>query len=121
MQKPMIRLEAIFESNLVASRSLEFKGYQQTFPAFLHALRDKNSKSDNNAGKIEVNIDIPVVGQLWEKVTGVLEITRHVMVPFLRIFGAVEGHGFRILQLKCVDGCVLVRIALILVLWWARC
>jgi hypothetical protein len=69
-----------------------FKGYQGSFPDFLAALRVKKSNYDD-AGKVEVNINNPVVGQLWDEVMGLLAFTRSVMVPFLKVFGVVEGHG----------------------------
>ncbi len=92
VQKSIIRLDAIFESNLVASRSIGFKGYQGSVPDFLAALRVKKSNNDDS-GKVEVNINNLVVGQLWDEVMGPLAFTRSVMVPFLKIFGVVEGHG----------------------------
>jgi hypothetical protein len=92
VQKSLIRLDVIFESNLVALRSMGFKGYQGLFPDFLAALRVKKSNYDD-AGKVEVNINNPVVGQLWDEVMGLLAFTRSVMVPFLKVFGVVEGHS----------------------------
>jgi hypothetical protein len=83
VQKSLIRLDAIFESNLVASRSMGFKGYQGSFPDVLTALRVKKSNYDD-AGKVEVNINNPVVGQLWDEMMGLLVFTRSVMVPFLK-------------------------------------
>ncbi len=85
MRKSLIRLDAIFESDLVASRSMGFKGYHGLFPDFLAALRVKKSNYDD-AGKVEVNINNPVVGQLWDEVMGLLAFTRSVMVPFLQKF-----------------------------------
>ena len=65
---------------------------RDTFPDFLAALRVKKSNYDD-AGKVEVNINNPVVGQLWDEVMGLLAFTRSVMVPFLKVFGVVKGHG----------------------------
>ncbi len=42
VQKSLIRIDAIFESNLVASRSMGFTGNQGSFPYFLADLRVKN-------------------------------------------------------------------------------
>jgi hypothetical protein len=43
------------------------------FPDFLAALRVKKSNYDD-AGKVEVNINNPVVGQLWDEVMGQLPL-----------------------------------------------
>ncbi len=99
VQKSLIRLDAIFESDLVASRSMGFKGYQGLFPDFLTALRVKKSYYDD-AREVEVNINNPVVGQLWNEVMGLLTFTRSVMVPFLKVFGVVEGHGLSLFEVK---------------------
>ena len=92
MQKSLIRLDVIFESNLVALRSMGFKGYQGSFPDFLAALRVKKSNYDD-AGKVEVNINNPVVGQLWDEVMGLLAFTKSAMATFLKVFGVFKGHG----------------------------
>jgi hypothetical protein len=102
VQKSLIRLDVIFESNLVALRSMGFKGYQGLFPDFLAALRVKKYNYDD-AGKVEVNINNPVVGQLWDEVMGLLAFTRSVMVPFLKVFGVVEGHGLSPFAVNKID------------------
>ncbi len=92
VQKSLIRLGAIFESDLVASRSMGFKEYQGLFPDYLAALRVKKSNYDDD-GKVEININNPVVGQLWDEVMGLLAFIRSAMFPFIKVFGVVEGHG----------------------------
>ncbi len=59
----------------------------------------KKSNYDD-AGNVEVNINNPVVCQLWDEVMGLLAFTRSVMVPFLTFFGVVEGRGLSSFAVK---------------------
>jgi hypothetical protein len=92
VDKSNIRLESIFQSGLVTSRSkTTFKGYQQTFPEFILALQ---AGSDGvSGGPVEIDLDEPAVDQLWEEVKGVIEVANSWMIPFLGMFGVVEGNG----------------------------
>jgi hypothetical protein len=90
VQKAEIKMRAIFESNLVTSRSkTSFKGYQETLEEFLESLKGEIDM----AGPVEVDLSKPAVTQLWEEVRGVIEATNSWMIPFLGLFGAEAGNG----------------------------
>jgi len=90
--KTNIRLDAIFEGNLVTSRShTSFKGYQQTIPDFLKNLRA--TLNVNASGPVDVNLDEPAVNQLWDEVKGIIQAVNSWMIPFLKIFDVEEGNG----------------------------
>ena len=73
VDKSNIRLDAIFESDLVTARShTSFKGYQHTFPEFLQSL--KKGSAGTTGRPIHVDNDKPVVDELWEEVKGVIEV-----------------------------------------------
>ena len=87
-----IRLEAIFQSNLVTARThTSFKGYQQTFPEFLDTL--KKGSVGATTGPVNVDDDKPAVDQLWDEVKGVIEVVNSWMLPFLKVFGVEKGNG----------------------------
>jgi hypothetical protein len=72
-----------------------FKGYQGSFPDFLAALREKISNYDD-AGKVEFNINNPVVGQeLWDEVMGLLAFTRFHFSKFLEWLRVVVSRLFQ--------------------------
>ena len=92
VDKSNIKVEALYESNLVTSRThTNFKGYQATFPEFLAAM--KSGSIGATAGPVEVDLDIAPVNQLWEEVSGVIAVTNAWMTPFLRLFGVEAGNG----------------------------
>ena len=92
VDKSNIRLDAIFESDLVTARShTSFKGYQHTFPEFLQSL--KKGSAGTTGGPVHVDNDMPAVDQLWEEVKGVIEVVNSWMLPFLKVFGVEEGNG----------------------------
>ena len=82
-QKSITKLDIMFESGLVASRSrLTFKGYQQTFPDFIHSALASNKDNKTN-GLVNVDLDKSPVHQLWGDVQVVLNIATEWMVMFL--------------------------------------
>ena len=92
VDKSNIRLDAIFESDLVTARShASFKGYQHTFLEFLQCL--KKGSAGTTGGPVHVDNDMPAVDQLWEEVKGVIEVVNSWMLPFLKVFGVEEGNG----------------------------
>ena len=55
-----IKLEAMFDSGLVTSRSnTTFKGYQQTFPEFLAAIQAGNDGV--SGGPVDVRLNDPMI------------------------------------------------------------
>ena len=42
---------------------------------------------------MHVELNQPVVGQLWDEASGVLQAATAWMVPLLKLFGAEEGNG----------------------------
>ena len=92
VQKCIIKIDAIFESDLVNSRSnTSFKGYQQTFEDFLN--NTKSSSAEDACGPVHVELDDPAVTQLWDEVKGIIEMTNSWMLPFLKKFGVIDGNG----------------------------
>jgi hypothetical protein len=94
VRKHNVKLNAIFESNLVTATSgSSFSGYAQTFPQFLAALQ--GGASNNVAGPVTVDLDcdIAAVDQLWDEVHGVIDATNTWMEPFLLLFGVTKGNG----------------------------
>ena len=93
VQKSMIKTNALFESQLVTSRSsTTFKGHQNTFPEYLAAMQADMSGAI--AGPVHVTLDCtPAVTQLWNEVKGVIEVTNSFMLPFLKLFGVEVGNG----------------------------
>ena len=92
VDKSNIKVEALYESNLVTSRThTNFKGYQATFPEFLAAM--KSGSIGATAGPVDIDLDIAPVNQLWEEVSGVIAVTNAWMTPFLRLFGVEAGNG----------------------------
>ena len=45
------------------------------------------------AGPVEVDLDMPAVTQLWPEFCKIVRTTNAVMLPFLKLFGAVDGNG----------------------------
>ena len=91
-QKTDIRLGAIFESDLVTTRSnSSFKGYQRTTPEFLESM--KSDSSADAAGPVDVDLEKPAVDQLWDEVKGIIDVVNACMVPFLKLFGVEDGNG----------------------------
>ena len=45
------------------------------------------------AGPVEVDLDMPAVKQLWPEFCKIVRTTNAVMLPFLELFGAVDGNG----------------------------
>ena len=93
--KNKIRNDAIFESNLVTSRSRNtFKGYQQSFPEFIESLKKASaSLNDCECGPVEIDLTMPAANQLWEEVDGIMKATNAWMKPFLAKYGVEEGNG----------------------------
>ena len=94
VEKSKIKLDAIFESGLVTSRSKTyFKGYQQTYPEFIESLVASSNGGISMSGPVNVDLNMPAVDQLWDEVKGVMEVTTAWMKPFLNLFGVTEGNG----------------------------
>ena len=51
------------------------------------------SQSKLPAGPVEVDLDMPAVKQLWPEFCKIVRTTNAVMLPFLELFGAVDGNG----------------------------
>jgi len=93
VQKSIIKLDAVFESNLATSRSnTSFKGYQHTMYDYLNSLK-AGSGPDMSVGPVHVDTNKSAVSQLWEEVKGVLHYTTAIMTGSLHLFGVVPGNG----------------------------
>ncbi len=94
VNKCKITINAMFESNLVLStRSMTgFKGYRQALPNFLESMKAE-SGYDKFSGLIDINVTMPVIDQLWETVKDVLDMSNQILLPFLKLFGVVDGNG----------------------------
>ena len=91
-EKSNIWMNAMFESNLVASRyNGAFKGYQMTFPEFLSSMQAQSDGA--TPGLIDVDLQSPAVNQLWNEVEGVITLVNSWMIALLKLFGADEGNG----------------------------
>eukprot|EP00957_Ditylum_brightwellii_P177655 13531902-Ditylum_brightwellii.AAC.1 len=85
-------MNAIFESDLLASRSKSAsKGYKETFSEFVLSLKAASSKLPPS-GPIDVDTDIPAVTQLWPGLNNVIYTVKNAMKPFLKLFGVEEGN-----------------------------
>ena len=55
------------------------------------------SQSSNNANKscgpVNVDLDKPVVGQLWDETSGILQAATEWIILFLKLFEVEEGNG----------------------------
>jgi hypothetical protein len=51
------------------------------------------SAYDKFSGPIDVNVTMPAIDQLWEIVKDVLDMSNEIMLPFLKLFGVVDGNG----------------------------
>ena len=92
-RKHNIKLNAIFESNLVTARSgLSFSGYAQTFPQFLAALQGRASNDTAGPVTVDLDSDIGAVDQLWDEVHGVIDATNTWMETSLLLFGVMKGN-----------------------------
>ena len=90
VQKSEIKVQALFESNLVTARSKSsFKGYSATFGDYLLSLKSGSRTS----GNVEVDLGKPAISQLWEEMKGIIAVANSFVLPFLEMFGAVEGNG----------------------------
>lgn len=93
VQKSMIKMDCIFESNLEISRSnAGLSGYQQTLPSFIKSMSASLDR-DDTCGPVDVDMKKEAVHQLWNDVKGVIDQGVSFMVPFLRLFGVVDGNG----------------------------
>ena len=89
-QKTNIKLDAMFDSGLVMSRSSSsFSGYTNTIDDHVKSLRAKH----NMCGPITVDLKKPAVDQLWDSVSDIITNGNRMMLPFLKLFGVVEGNG----------------------------
>ena len=72
VDKQRIKIKAIFDSNLLTSRSTSsFKGYQETFPGFVASLKTAASIV-LPSGPINVDPDISEVIHLWTEIKGII-------------------------------------------------
>ena len=93
VQKSMIKMDCVFESNLVLSRSnAGLSGYQETLPSFIKSMSATLDRKDC-CGPVDVDLKEAAVHQLWNDVKGVIDQGISLMAPFLRLFGIVEGNG----------------------------
>ena len=71
VQKSAIKLGSIFEGDLKTARSKDsFSGYQETTSEFIESL--KSASSTDNHGPFDVDLDKPVMKQMWDEVFGVI-------------------------------------------------
>ena len=92
-QKSIIKLQAIFDSGLVTSRSNSaFKGYQKSFPDFIESAQASN-KSKETFVPAHVDLKDTSDDQLWDEFHGVMKAKMEWMVTFLELFGVEEGNG----------------------------
>ena len=75
-------MKAIFESDLLTSRSVYFV-----------SILNVAVSSVPPYGKINVYPEIPAVIQLWPEIKGIICNINQFMKPFLKIFGVEEGNG----------------------------
>jgi hypothetical protein len=68
-----------------------FKSYQQALPDFLRSMKAE-SAYDKFSGPIDVDATMPAIDQLWETVKDVLDMSNQIMLPFLKLFGVVDGN-----------------------------
>jgi len=98
--KANIRNNAIFESNLVTSRSIcTNSGYRSSYPEFVAAMKSGSSRS----GPIDVDLNLPAVTQLFGSVQKVMNQVNSLMVPFLARFGVDESNGMSPLLLDTIN------------------
>ena len=73
VQKSIIKLQAIFESGLVMSRSnTVFKEYQQSLLDFIKISQESN-KPEETCGPVHFDLEYPAVDQFWDEVHGVMK------------------------------------------------
>ena len=44
-------------------------------------------------GPVKVDLIKPAIEQLWEEMKGIIAVANSCMLPFLQLFGVVEGNG----------------------------
>jgi hypothetical protein len=93
VQKSMIKLDCIFVSSLLISRSnAGLCGYQETMLGFIKSMWATHAR-DKCCEPVDVDPAKEVVHQLWDDVKGVSDQGVTLMMPFLQLFGVVEGNG----------------------------
>ena len=93
VDKQRIKIKAIFDSNLLTSRSTSsFKGYQETFPDLVASL---NVAASTVPPYIPINLDpdIPAVIHIWHEIKCIIFNVNQSMKTFLNIFGVEERNG----------------------------
>ena len=88
LQKIIIGLLSVSRNGLVTSRiQTSFLGYQQNFPNLISSSQASYGAQESS-GLVNVDLNQPDVGQLWDEVSGLLQASTAWVVPFLRLFGA---------------------------------
>ena len=90
--KLRVKTDSLFRGSLGADCFNSFKGYSDTFPAFLPSLK-VGGISELKAGPVHVELKFPVVSQIWSEVKTVLQLVNGAMKLFLKMFGIVKGNG----------------------------
>ena len=83
VQKAIVKIDAMFESNFDAFRSNTMKGYPSGLQEFIKNMQNGSSSS----GPIDIDLTKPAVDQLWDTVQGILSFGTNLMQPFLNVFG----------------------------------
>ena len=72
VNKIRLKLNSVFQGNLVVGRSNTWKGYQGTLPDFLASSQAGNSEL-LPAGPVHVDLAFTAVNQLWEEVSRIIK------------------------------------------------
>ena len=93
VQKSMIKLDCIFASSLLIYWSnTGLCGYQETMPGFIKSMSTTHAREER-CGPVDVGPAKVVAHQLWDGVKAVIDQGVTLMMPFLQLFGVVEGNG----------------------------
>jgi hypothetical protein len=89
----MIKLDCNFASSLLISWSnAGLCGYQEAMLGFIKSMSVTHAREEC-CGPVDVDPAKEVVHQLWDDVKGVIDQEVTLMMPFLQLFGVVEGNG----------------------------
>ncbi len=93
IQKSMIKLDCIFASSILISRSnAGLCGYQETMPGLIKSMSATQAREEC-CGPVDVDPAKEGIHQLWDDVKGVIDQGVTLMMPFLQLFGVIEGNG----------------------------
>jgi len=92
VERMQMRVNSIFESRLVPSRSSMGKGYQGTFADFINSLQNASAEL-SKSGIVDVVLTDKAVTQLWPTVKLIFDKVNPMMTQFLKLFGVDELNG----------------------------